>query len=150
MNSRIKDRRLQLGMTLEEVAGLCGVGKSTVRKWENGIINDIGSSKIVSLAKALNVSPMFILNVSEAMGDNIGSFAPKDEKSTLSLKEQEHLNKYRSLDNKGKHTVDTVLEMEYLRCKSNLELNAAHAIEGATQEDHDLDDDIMNDDKFWD
>lgn len=34
-------------------------------------------------------------------------------------KELELINKYHSLDEKGKHTVDTVLEMEYNRCKDN-------------------------------
>jgi len=61
MNFDIKERRLELGLTLEEVAAICGVGKSTVRKWENGIINNIGSGNIVALAKALKVSPLTIL-----------------------------------------------------------------------------------------
>lgn len=36
----IKSRRLELGMTLEEVGDLVGVGKSTVRKWESGMIDN--------------------------------------------------------------------------------------------------------------
>jgi|GEM_PF-1006019 len=36
----------------------------------------------------------------------------------VSKKEQDHINKYRFIDDKGKHTVDTVLEMEYNRCNS--------------------------------
>ena len=35
----LKRRRLELGMTLEDVGDFVGVGKSTVRKWENGMID---------------------------------------------------------------------------------------------------------------
>ncbi|MEG1086129.1 MAG: helix-turn-helix transcriptional regulator [Anaerovoracaceae bacterium] len=38
---------------------------------------------------------------------------------TLSSSEKEHMRKYRSVDDKGKHTVDTVLEMEYERSSSS-------------------------------
>lgn len=61
MDNQLYDRRKELGLTLEEVGNLCGVGKSTVRKWENGLINNMGRDKIVSLAKALKVSPLYIL-----------------------------------------------------------------------------------------
>ena len=36
MDRPLKERRKQLKMTLEEVAEIVGVGRSTVRKWENG------------------------------------------------------------------------------------------------------------------
>lgn len=64
----------------------------------------------------------------------------------VSKTEQEHLRKYRSIDNKGKHTVDTVLEMEYNRCDNpHLLLNAAHAIDGVTVENKQHGEDIMDD-----
>lgn len=37
----LKSRRFELGMTLEDVGDYVGVGKSTVRKWENGMINNM-------------------------------------------------------------------------------------------------------------
>lgn len=37
----LKSRRLELGMTLEDVGDYVGVGKSTVRKWENGMIDNM-------------------------------------------------------------------------------------------------------------
>ncbi len=45
------------------------------------------------------------------------------EYKPISKQEQDHLNKYRLLDDKGKHTVDTVLEMEYNRCNATSESN---------------------------
>lgn len=53
----INKRRLELGLTLEEVGNIVGVGKSTVRKWETGMIKNMGRDKIALLAKALSLSP---------------------------------------------------------------------------------------------
>lgn len=65
MESIIKQKRKEKNMTLEEVGKLVGVGKSTVRKWENGLIENMGRDKIVLLSKALNISPLEILGVDE-------------------------------------------------------------------------------------
>ena len=62
-NSRIAERRKELGMTLEEVAQIVGVGKSTVRKLEIGLIANMKRDKIALLAKALRVDPDFILGI---------------------------------------------------------------------------------------
>lgn len=58
---KLRQRRKELGLTLEEVAQMVGVGKSTVRKWESGEIYEMGRTNIANLAKALRVSPLFIL-----------------------------------------------------------------------------------------
>lgn len=65
MNEIIKMKRLEKNMSLEEVGNLVGVGKSTVRKWENGMIENMGRDKIVALSKALDISPLDILGMSE-------------------------------------------------------------------------------------
>jgi transcriptional regulator with XRE-family HTH domain len=68
----------------------------------------------------------------------------------LTDNERSILSKYRSIDEKGKHTVDTILKMEYERCNNDAELlNAAHADNNATEEEQQHDNDIMNDDEFW-
>ena len=41
------------------------VGKSTVRKWETGMIENMGRDKIVALSKILDVSPLEILGIPE-------------------------------------------------------------------------------------
>lgn len=61
----IKIRRQELGYTLEELGNLIGVGKSTVRKWENGMIENMGRDKIALLAKALNISPLVLLDMED-------------------------------------------------------------------------------------
>ena len=58
----LKAKRLSLNLTLEEVGKFVGVGKSTVRKWENGLINNMGSDKIQKYAQILQISPLDIIN----------------------------------------------------------------------------------------
>jgi transcriptional regulator with XRE-family HTH domain len=57
----IRQRRFELGMTLDEVAQKVGVHNSTVQRWETGKIDNLGRDKISSLAAALQVSPEYLL-----------------------------------------------------------------------------------------
>ena len=56
--NKIKARRIELGLTLEDVAQAVGVGRSTVRKWETGMIRNMGRDKIAALAKVLQMNPV--------------------------------------------------------------------------------------------
>ena len=58
---RIKALRKERGLTLEAVGNVVGVGKSTVRKWENGDIKNMGRDKIELLALALGVEPSYLM-----------------------------------------------------------------------------------------
>lgn len=58
---RIRARRLELGLTLEEVGRIAGVGKSTVRKWESGQIANMRRDKIALLAGALQLEPAALM-----------------------------------------------------------------------------------------
>ncbi len=69
MKPDIKKRRLELNLTLEEVGNMVGVGKSTVRKWETGDIENMKRDKIVKLANALKVSPSFIMGFEDESKD---------------------------------------------------------------------------------
>ena len=69
LGSRLRERRQQLGLTLEEVAQAVGVSKSTVQKWESGTIEDMRLAKAAGLAKVLKVSPLWIMGISESMTD---------------------------------------------------------------------------------
>lgn len=60
---RIKNRRIELDLTLEELGKRVGVGKSTVRKWETGYIANMRRDKIAKLAEALDVSPLYIMGI---------------------------------------------------------------------------------------
>ena len=76
MAKRIKDLRLEKGLTLEQVANVVGVGKSTVRKWETGMIANMKRDKIASLAKALGTTPAYLMGWKEESEKNL----PQDKK----------------------------------------------------------------------
>ena len=61
----LKQKRMEKNLTLEQVGNFVGVGKSTVRKRETGMIENMGRDKIVALSKVLDVSPLEILGIPE-------------------------------------------------------------------------------------
>lgn len=61
MAKKIKDLRISQKLTLEQVANQVGVGKSTVRKWETGMIANMRRDKIAALAKALHTTPAYLM-----------------------------------------------------------------------------------------
>ena len=65
MSRKIKELRLSRDMTLEQVATIVGVGKSTVRKWETGMIANMKRDKIALLAKALGTTPAYLMGWKE-------------------------------------------------------------------------------------
>jgi len=56
--NKIYLRRKELGLTLEEVGQAVGVGRSTVLRWESGMIKNMGRDKIAALARVLQLDPV--------------------------------------------------------------------------------------------
>jgi len=75
----IKKRKLELDLTYEEIGNIVGVSKSTVRKWETGMIENMRRDKILLLAKALQVSP------AELLGWDIGTGIVHEEAMTYDI-----------------------------------------------------------------
>ncbi len=61
LGKRLFDLRKAHGLTLEQVGQAVGVGRSTVRKWENGIIANMRRDKIKKLADVLETTPAYIM-----------------------------------------------------------------------------------------
>lgn len=141
-SNRLKMLRESKSLTLQELADdinkkyNLSFTKGMMSKWENGK----GSPSITSatfISEYFHVSLDYLLGIDK----NSTIYALRN----IPKSEQTLLHKYRSIDSKGKHTVDTVLEMEYNRCnKPHLVVNAAHAIEDSSEEDQQWDDDIMD------
>lgn len=66
LKDKILARRQELGLTLEDVAKVVGVGKSTVRKWETGYIENMRRDKIAKLAEALHTTPADLMGWEDA------------------------------------------------------------------------------------
>ncbi len=101
---RIRQARKDAKLTLEELAYKCGTTKQTIFKYEQGIITNIPLDKIEAIAKALYVSPGYIMGweTSEEIdafdnGTILGK-AAKDPRQIHLLKTFQSLND----DNKDK------------------------------------------------
>ena len=71
MGQRIRDRRIALELTLDELGKKVGVGASTVRKWETGFIKDMRSDKIQKVADALDVTPAYLMGWDESQNVSV-------------------------------------------------------------------------------
>ncbi len=68
MGNIIKRLRIENNMTLEQLGDKVGVGKSTVRKWENGMIANMRRDKIAKIADVFNVSPSYLIGWDNNVG----------------------------------------------------------------------------------
>lgn len=91
MNTELKNRRLQLGLTQKQVADRVGVSEATVSRWESGDIANMRRDRIAGLADALRTTPDFIMT--GLAGPRQAPPGPTPEESQL----QEMLEKLRRL-----------------------------------------------------
>lgn len=61
INKIIKKRRLELGLTLKDIANALGIAESTVSRYESSDIQNMGIDKIEALAKVLECSPAYLM-----------------------------------------------------------------------------------------
>ena len=67
----IKERRIELDMTLEDVAKIVGVSKTTIQRWESGVIENQRRDKLELLAKALRTTPGQLMGWETANADKL-------------------------------------------------------------------------------
>lgn len=86
MGERLKALRKEKRMTLDDVAKRIGVGRATVLKYENGMITNVPSDKVESLATMFGVSPAYLMGWTddphEAKELDLQYFAQKDMPQT--------------------------------------------------------------------
>lgn len=71
IGDRINKKRLEKGMTLEELGRKVGVSKVTIHKYESKVITNIPSDRIEAMAKALNVSPAYLMGWNDSPSEDI-------------------------------------------------------------------------------
>ena len=65
MSNIIKERRIAMGYTQEELAAKLGLQKSAVAKYENGRVENIKRSIILKMSDILECSPSYLMGWSE-------------------------------------------------------------------------------------
>lgn len=103
----IKKRRLELGLTLEQVAKKISISKPTLQRYESGVISNIPFEKVELLANVLQTSPAYLMG-----WDNLKSISV-----SLSDNECKLIEKYRLLPASRKCTVNEFIAFEYEQMK---------------------------------
>lgn len=93
----IKSRRLELGLTMKNVADFVGVSEGTISRWESGEIKNMKRNKIAKLSQILKISPM------ELMGEI------EHTNSNYSAHEQLLIEAYRNANPITKQNIDIIL-----------------------------------------
>lgn len=99
LSSRIRKRREELGLSYSYIAEKTGLSRSTLLRYENGMIKNIPADKIEALAKVLKINPV------QMMGWDID--LKTDE---LSENEKILISMFRELNVKGKNKVKEYAE----------------------------------------
>lgn len=161
----IRKRREELSLTYEQLGNMIGVGKSTVRKWETGMIENMRRDNIVSLAKALNISPAVLMGWDESNIENnielstkektlIENFNKLDAEDKSKVIDYTTLlslqDKYKEKDNKVVKLPKKEKEIWEEPGKEYLMPKASHDKDGNfTDEEYKYDNDLMNNDDLW-
>lgn len=115
MAERIKERRIAMGLTQEELASRLGLQKSAIAKYEKGRVENIKRSIIQRMSEILECSPCYLMG-----------FTENDEPYALDGRESHLVSTYRNLSLAGKRKVtkyaDNIYEME----TAEQEVIAAH------------------------
>lgn len=69
INEILKERRIELDLTMLDVAKKVGVSEGTISRWESGNIANMKRDKIAALADALDISPSVIMGWNEPTED---------------------------------------------------------------------------------
>lgn len=76
MAGRIKERRVAMGYTQEELGEKIGVQKSAIAKYENGRVKNLKRGVIAKLADALQCSPTYLMGLEENNDIKLSNIMP--------------------------------------------------------------------------
>lgn len=105
IGNRIKQRRVELDMTADDLAEKIGKSRATVYRYENGDIENMPTTVLEPIAKALKTTPAYLMGWEDR--DIVESY---DNTVSLSDREHTHILTYRDLSDQGKDRVDEYTE----------------------------------------
>ncbi len=145
MGEKIKQRRLELGFSVDEVAKRLGKNRATVYRYENGNIKDLPIDVLVPLAEILETTPAELVG----WGSDISEEAQYNSIEDMIASEATKLNqkgKIKLLDTAREMACNPLYNPDY-----QAELAAAHERTDTkvTEEARLEDDAIMHNDSEW-
>lgn len=152
IGQRIKNRRLELNMSVDEVANKLGKNRATIYRYEKDDIKDLPITVLEPLARVLETTPADLTGWGVVAGKkDIPLDIVVDNTSEFSLSEKAHFKKYLKLLEINRKKAD--LYVDQLLSLQDMEntLVAAHDRTDidVTEEMKKHDDDIMNNDSEW-
>lgn len=110
IQSIIKNRRLELGLTMKDVAKALNVSEATISRYESSDIQNMGIDKLEPLAKVLHCSPGYLMGWEQTLTQDNAAFT-----ADLLLDPQlmEHTKKLRDLTPEHKQTVYDTIDFLY-------------------------------------
>lgn len=121
MADRIKERRLAMGYTQEELAEKLGLQKSAIAKYENGRVENIKRSVISNMASVLECSPSYLLDFSDFPNNET---IEKDDYKTLKIVFDKFGYKLQPFTTEGNYTLQHKKQKEFIIIVSSSELNS--------------------------
>ena len=73
---RLRQRRLNMGLTLEEVGAPLGISRSAVNKYERGVIKNVYTSVVEGFASVLHCSPGYLMGWTDDPLASVDSAVP--------------------------------------------------------------------------
>lgn len=92
LNERIKKRRLEVGLTLLQVAESLGIEESTVQRYESGKIENIKYETMIMLSNILKCSPTYLMGWSDDVNPEKEKLSKGRELTDIELKIIELVN----------------------------------------------------------
>ncbi len=77
IGERIRARRRQLGLTLDQVSVDTQIPKSTIQRWESGAIKNMGQAGLQKLALSLNTTVTWLMT-GEETAENLRKMTPNE------------------------------------------------------------------------
>lgn len=101
---RIKNRRKELSLSVDDLALATGKDRTTIFRYEKGTIKKIPSSVLEPIASALHTTPGYLLGLSEEVcAHKANELSSKQEEAITVL--------YRSIPNMTDEEIDKMLNM---------------------------------------
>lgn len=125
IGTRIKERRKELGLSVDDVASKLNKNRATVYRYESNDIENLPLNILEPLAKVLNTTPAYLMGWKKENSTNIEI----NSKNTLSKEETTLLKNYNKLNDLGKkklidYSDDLIDTSKYIKREEIL--NAAH------------------------